>query len=762
MIHNTITSFGFVYHTLLLPTTSQSSVAMTMADSSPVVDSVRPVAATPTPTSFMYDDISLGSMQPSDEMGGGGGPNSVQKALIDPDVGFVFDAQEEVVEDEQHDETEQEKRGGDRDESEQRDDAVAANLDPVISDLDDGDEFDGNATHTSALVEYFMKVVPDKIKELRQPKLSIPVGGEETIDAPVDEGPTSADEDPAPCDEKDKTITKPKEQATKQQTTPNPFAEKSTHSRGVIDGMTERSTHSRCVIENTDKIEERKEENNDCDAGTKDQGFSVEEYTQISELTMDIPTVAPEPKFPSCSALPTISEAKKYNPELSGCSPGLAVVTRKPVQQNNDQSTVNLKARCGFGGGNSSTGGGCQMKGGRGDVIDFVFELMEDAICTPITNNSCKPTTSKHDAFVAAFNGDSGKLVNSNSLVDHVQPSNSKHSRSQRTTKRSNYAETTTKAGANKSNEKPKAVVDKIPVVSKSRLSHPNKQRQQPRDDACGKHPPPTSPKESKQDVVKIPPKQNGTFNEEQTLDWSKIMSFAEKQLEGDDEKSVHSRAESKFSRISRLTRQSRKSFFTAMGVEDEDDKEIETSNPAETQNNPMVDSTASSHSTSASTRQTIAKDASHSQRTAANISLIDDDNDDEESMTDQPRLLLTSLLLTLLRKCISLLNGPTNELVDTPNRSELLEERRRTREARIAQFGEENDLFRMLRYTVFFVCFFLWPSGIPRRKVAYPHIPTKAEQPSLLKLVKSEKRPTPITLLTPQELEAAVLEETF
>ena len=239
-------------------------------------------------------------------------------------------------------------------------------------------------------------------------------------------------------------------------------------------------------------------------------------------------------------------------------------------------------------------------------------------------------------------------------------------------------------------------------------------------------------------------------------------MSFAEKQLEGDDEKSVHSRAESKFSRISRLTRQSRKSFFTALGVENDDDNEIETSNHEETQNNPMVDSAASSHSTSASTRQTIAKDASHSQRTPTNISLIDHDNDDEESITDQPRLLLTSLLLTLLRKCISLLNGPTNDLGDSPDRSEILAERQLTREARIAQFGEENDFFRVLRYSVFFVCFFLWPSGIPRRKVAYPHIPTKAEQPSLLKLVKSEKRPTPITLLSPQELEAAVLEEAF
>jgi hypothetical protein len=143
------------------------------------------------------------------------------------------------------------------------------------------------------------------------------------------------------------------------------------------------------------------------------------------------------------------------------------------------------------------------------------------------------------------------------------------------------------------------------------------------------------------------------------------------------------------------------------------------------------------------------------------------EDDDDEESIIEGSRLLLTSLLLNLLRKSILLINEPTHDQNEAPCRNQILVERQQTREARIAQFGEESYVFRFLRYVVFFLCFYLWPSGIPRRKVQYPHIPTKAEQPSLLKLVKSDKRPPPSSFAphispTAAELAAAALEESF
>jgi hypothetical protein len=292
-------------------------------------------------------------------------------------------------------------------------------------------------------------------------------------------------------------------------------------------------------------------------------------------------------------------------------------------------------------------------------------------------------------------------------------------------------------------------VVDKVPVVSKNKSSSPVKREsnvtndiQEPRKDSA-----PTSSKGLAQDSVPFIPKPPGTSVDEQTLDWSKIMSFAEKQLEQDETKSVLSRAESKFSRVSRMTRQSRKSFFTAMG-----DDEKDLSNPLESENKETTES-ASSRSTSASTRATAAKEASNSGRAGVtdvsrDVSVLDvsslgdeDDDDDDDSIIDGPRLLLTSLLLKFLRQCISFINESSHKSTEITSRSQILVDRQLTATARIAQFGEESAIFRFFRYIVFFLCFFLWPSGIQRRKVVYMPIPTKAEKPSLLKLVTAEER---------------------
>lgn len=649
------------------------------------------------PECRMYDDFSLQSMQPSDEMGGG---------------------------------LPVEERDGGDEVREGVDDTLPTN--PVHQDEDPAQ--DDNRSHASGTQHSFVKYLTSgmsKLKSLGRTTLGETIGDE--IHADRENITTRAD-------------TKTYTSTVYNQSTA--FVERSTHSQG---GM-ERSTHSRCVIENTEKVAERQnsrreqqrhqadgdaEAFDDCN-GTRDHGYSVEEFTQISELTMDIHTVMAEPKFPSCAALPTITEARKFNPALAGCSPGLAKVTRK--NNNSDTTSSNLRSQCGLGG---------SPRGRKGDVIDFVFELVEDALCVPINGSK----SDKNKAFANAVHEESVKLARTNSLVDQFQTTGSKHSRSQRTTKRSNFATTTDQTATNTN-----VAVDSCqPMKDTARSSRtPNSMLASEHiRDEMGNHTDTPDRRESTFVIVdKAPsaiersdapthaptPKPTATFNEEQTLDWSKIMSFAEKQLEVDENKSVLSKAESKFSRVSRMTRQSRKSFFTAMGDDEMDLSKTGTDNKV-----PVAPS--SSRSTSSSTHATAAvaaNEANENSRSSRvdglrDVSAMDSSTYDEDEHDDEngvSRLLLTSLLLKLLRQCISFVKATASKSIARRNRTTILAERQITAQARIAQFGEESAIFRCFRYVIFFLCFVLWPSGIPRRKVEYPPIPTKAEKPSLLKLV--------------------------
>ncbi|KAG7342917.1 hypothetical protein IV203_020862 [Nitzschia inconspicua] len=442
---------------------------------------------------------------------------------------------------------------------------------------------------------------------------------------------------------------------------------------------TERSSHSRCYIENTESIRDRRDDRREerdangdnarDDSGNNDAVYSVEEYTQISEITMDIPTVVAESKFIACSGLPTIEEAKRFDPAIAACT---AEFSRKK-----------MKARCGATGEN--------LKGGSKDVIDFVFELVEDTFCVPL--NRSKEERKK--AFMEAYHEESIKFARTNSLVDPWQTS-SKHSRSNRTPRRS----------------------------GKSPFSAPGTKYDKPTSDFIQ-----STPKKGKEDagfmiVDKSPPPRPQIFpkmDEEQTLDWSKIMSFAEKQLEADG-KSVISKA-TEFSSV-RTSMSDRRSFFTTI---DRSFTATQISDSAAVSpiNEHQEKSTASSTSSSSSTHATAAESANivnEPVQDLPNLSLMD-----SSSFEEPRRLLLTSLLL---RSFLQL-------FAKTKNTQQSVSQLQNKDASTVAITSCAESVFRkMVRFTSFFICFALWPAGIPRRKIEYTPILKKSPKPSLLKLV--------------------------
>jgi hypothetical protein len=445
--------------------------------------------------------------------------------------------------------------------------------------------------------------------------------------------------------------------------------------------ITERSSHSRCYIENTESIRDRRDdrrekrgvEGDDArdDSGNNDAVYSVEEYTQISEITMDIPTVIAESKFVACSGLPTIEEAKRFDPTIAACTA--------------DFSRKNIRAQCGGTGENS--------KSGNKDVIDFVFELVEDTFCVPLNRSRAE----KKKAFMEAYHEESIKFARTNSLVDPWQTS-SKHSRSNRTPRRSGKGPSIVPATNNKANQ------------SKEARSSLQKEMEDAAFMIVDK-PPPSRPH--------ISPK----MDEEQTLDWSKIMSFAEKQLEADG-KSVISRA-TDFTSV-RASISDRRSFFTTKDAPTVAASVAEStySAPRKTPND-QDKSTTSSLSNSSSTHATAAESTNLINEAVQDMR--DFSAMDSSSFEEEPRrLLLTSLLLRLLLQIV-----PGTKRSQTNQSSS-----KRSTEVSSMEFPNEGLFHMVVRYTVFFSCFVLWPAGIPRTKIEYKPILKKPEKPSLLKLV--------------------------
>eukprot|EP00536_Pseudo-nitzschia_multiseries_P008355 jgi/Psemu1/305662/fgenesh1_kg.211_\ len=142
---------------------------------------------------------------------------------------------------------------------------------------------------------------------------------------------------------------------------------------------------------------------------------SVEEISQISEITMDMPTIDTEQHqkpFAHCSpGLPTISEAEQY--DGPGCATG-----------------VRSKAQCSAG-----TDTTRNKNDGNNDIIDFVFDLVEDAFCKPIHPSKSE----RKKAFMEAFYEESERVVKTTKKKSSKQSlrETSKHTRSSSSTKSS-------------------------------------------------------------------------------------------------------------------------------------------------------------------------------------------------------------------------------------------------------------------------------------------------------------------------------------
>ena len=263
---------------------------------------------------------------------------------------------------------------------------------------------------------------------------------------------------------------------------------------------------NRCIIENTENIKKRSEErtikNNKLHQGGSDNDHrparvpeegsttscSVEEISQISELTMDIPTVVAESRYVGCATLPTISEVHKFeaSPRIVACTEGALFVKNK--------------ARCGAGKHNNTDGGNSN----NNDLFDFVFELVEGALCTPVTEkragdgmrekNKVTKKTSKREELENAVKGTHKKQ---SSIDTHL-----------------NAMESTTNH------------TTKLVVVDMSQLSgtgiDPENVKKSCITDATGTN--------------NADPDLHASNDEDQTLDWSKIMSYAEDQLEAAEE----------------------------------------------------------------------------------------------------------------------------------------------------------------------------------------------------------------------------------
>jgi hypothetical protein len=490
----------------------------------------------------------------------------------------------------------------------------------------------------------------------------------------------------------------------------------------------ERSSHSRCYIENTESIQERRDDVDErCrqDHRNVDTMSSVEEISQISDITMDLRTILAESKFGGCEPLPTISEARRY------------------------VSPMSMHRESG------------QARTGKNDMIDFVFELMEENLCTPL--NGSKAAEKKKKSFFNAVHDESINITktNTNSLANNsiVQTSSSNRSRSNRTPRRSGKG-SILPAPSNCTSSFAASAWSTKPALSGVKFSSsPAPPEQSPtREFVIVGKPPSPPPSVETNDNIGSSKRIISPEDEEQTLDWSKIMSFAERQLEGED-KSVMSKADSKIS--SRPSQSNRRSFFhdnnstitdikcnstlnTFATATSKFDLPMADAKPDQTDQNRRVKSSTGSNSSSSHSTAVEALSSTDGSAAVQELRELSAMPMDSSSFEEEPRLLLTSLLLRLVRQLVPIFNrdgkSSRNAALTTSSLADEASESSHT--PPVEPYGGEDIIsdetitFRALRYVAFFLAFLLWPSGVPRRKIEYPPLPRKVEKPSLLKLV--------------------------
>eukprot|EP00537_Pseudo-nitzschia_pungens_P004892 CAMPEP_0172360296 /NCGR_PEP_ID=MMETSP1060-20121228/4355_1 /TAXON_ID=37318 /ORGANISM="Pseudo-nitzschia pungens, Strain cf. cingulata" /LENGTH=696 /DNA_ID=CAMNT_0013082255 /DNA_START=110 /DNA_END=2200 /DNA_ORIENTATION=+ len=538
------------------------------------------------------------------------------------------------------------------------------------------------------------------------------------------------------------------------------------------------SSHSRCIIENTESIQDRRDEhkqhrNEDKgERGSEEDGLrdqstmscSVEEISQISEITM--PTVVTEQQqrtFGNCSpTLPTISEGEQFNSAV--CASG-----------------VRTKAQC-----SAATDTTKNKSEGNTDIIDFVFDLVEDALCKPMHTSKSE----RKKAFIEAFYEESDRVVKKTKRSGkEPHRENSKHTRSTSSSKsgsnrtsRSKSASNRTSSTKSASNRQPSrhtpvtcdstdgSTVD--PVDETAPLEASSRSERKTSDSARVK-------------IVDKPPYSSGfrmfdaPHDEELTMDWSKMMSLAEKQLAAEgksvtsvgeersvtkepsvteepsvaEEKSVASRY-SKASAVSGEVTE-KVAIYTKMKgdpsglpnarsppkavllTEEASPKAVILTEPTNTKSSPT-----SSISGSNSTHATLAESVVQELRELSAL--------DSSSFEEQSRFLLTTSLFRIIRRMVPLFNRTEEEDEDrafdeVSEDDESVEVLSTCTSTLLGPHFEpfyDTAALKILRYVAFFAAFFLWPFGIERRAVALKPLPGMAKNrvdikpASLLQLV--------------------------
>jgi hypothetical protein len=514
--------------------------------------------------------------------------------------------------------------------------------------------------------------------------------------------------------------------------------------RAETRGAVERSSHhSRCIIENTESIQERRDDDDDAHRDQNDDVMSsVEEISQISDITMDIRTVMAESKFGTCSTLPTIAEAKRYNP--AGCV--------SPMSIDKESGCAAAETKSGL----------------KKDIMDYVFELVEDAFCTPLNGSRAD----KKKAFAKAFQEESLKLSRNADLVDAFQATSSKLSRSNRTQRRSGSGHSNVAQLSPASSTKP--AIDGVTVPTTPAPFVPSLvAKNEPAYVIVDRAPTPPSIAAGNDKIQPGRRTSAATVDDDQTLDWSKIMSFAERQL---DDRSVFTNTKSVYtstadSKVGRIGRASRRSFFDNNSVTGDSIKPNNTLTSFATAKSkldlastagkpvssckpgkafaPDAQPTASTFSNSVSTHATASGVSSASEVSAVVQELRELPAMDTSSFEEEPRLLFTSLLFRMVKQLIPALkndddgvNTDSNEdSLETPSSgpssgpstdSTASSQHLTLREDCV----DEKVILTTLRYIAFVLAFVFWPEGIPRRKIEYPPIPKRVDKPSLLKLV--------------------------
>jgi hypothetical protein len=523
------------------------------------------------------------------------------------------------------------------------------------------------------------------------------------------------------------------------------------------------SSHSRCIIENTESIKDRRDEHKQSRSGrgegedcARDQNqnhhhdssamsCSVEEISQISELTMDIHTVVPEPaehKFGTCATLPTISEVKRFeSTQIASCTAGAL--------------SVKHKARCSGEPNSNKCANKCDKNGGNSnDMIDFVFELVEDALCTPVTGSKAE----RKKFFMEAFQEESEKAVKIKTASKHNR-SNNTSTKSRRGSSRSRHTTAQT-ANTTRSSIDPTREVAADKKLSRSEECMS--------DEISKVFMVDKSPDQAPESIL---PKTNAPVDEDQTLDWSKMMSLAEKQLEAEEVKSVNSSFSGIMATRTASPSTEKQTVVAAATATTSSVSKVEDNNGTSTQKLDQKDgddTAASSLSNCSRTHTTVASDVVKELR---ELSAFDSSSFDEE---ETPRFLLTSLLFRFMRRLVDkksddqdqdqdqdqeqeqekevadelyencssraiedtvVPKNTTNQLLYIGSREEFSDGRMIIKTFRYIVFTQ-RIIFQAIRYILFIVYFIFWPSGIPRRKIENQPLKRRSKEPSLLELV--------------------------